>query len=80
MRNQRIPKRLHVQGAGEALRLRRSSGELTDGAGLLLVRKLWDRMELGRWIDQRAKGIGGHFRPSLMVELWIALALYGGQL
>ncbi|HEX8246383.1 MAG TPA: transposase, partial [Longimicrobium sp.] len=79
MRNQRIPKRLHVQGAGEALRLRRSSGELTDGAGLLLVRKLWDRMELGSWIDQRAKGIGGHFRPSLMVELWIALALYGGR-
>ena len=68
-----------MQGTGEALRLRRSSGELTDGAGLLLVRKLWDRMGLGSWIDEHAKGIGGHFRPSLMVELWIALALYGGR-
>lgn len=68
-----------MQGAGEVLRLRRSSGELTDGAGLVLIRKLWDRMGLGAWIDQHAKGIGGHFRPSLMVELWVALALYGGR-
>ena len=68
-----------MQGVGEALRLRRSSGELTDGAGLLLVRKLWDRMGLGVRLDQHAKAVGGRFRPSLMVELWIALALYGGR-
>lgn len=68
-----------MQGGSEALRLRRSGGELTDGAGLLLVRKLWDRMGLGVWIDQHAEAVGGDFRPSLMVELWIALALYGGR-
>ncbi len=51
---------------------------MTDGAGLLLVRKLWDRMELGAYIDQQAKEIGGRYRPSLMVEMWVALLLYGG--
>jgi hypothetical protein len=79
VRNQRIPKRPHVQGSGEALRLRRSSGELTDGAGLLLVRKLWDRLGLGAWLDQQAKDVGGWYRPSLMVETWVALLLYGGR-
>lgn len=69
MRNQRIPKRPHLQGDASSLRLRRSSGELTDGAGLLLLRKLWDRLELGAWIDQQARGVGGHYRASLMVEL-----------
>lgn len=68
-----------MQGSREGLRLRRSSGEITDGAGLLLIRKLWDHMGLGEWIDARASGIGGHFRPSLMVELWVALSLYGGR-
>jgi hypothetical protein len=68
-----------VQGDPSALRLRRSSGELTDGAGLLLLRKLWDRLELGAWIDQQARGVGGHYRASLMVELWVALVLYGGR-
>lgn len=68
-----------MQGESSALRLRRSSGELTDGAGLLLLRKLWDQMELGEWIDRQVQGIGGHYRPSLMVELWIALVFYGGR-
>ena len=79
MRNQRITKRPHVQGDGEALRLRRSAGELTDGTGLLLVRKVWDRFGLGAWLDQHAKEIGGRYRPSLMVELWVALVIYGGR-
>jgi len=68
-----------VQGDASALRLRRSSGELTDGAGLLLVRKLWDQMELGSRIDAVAAGIGGRFRSSVMVEMWVALVLYGGR-
>jgi hypothetical protein len=79
VRNQRISKRQHVQGDGEALRLRRSAGELTDAAGLLLVRKLWDRMGLGDWLDQQGSGIRGRYRPSLMVEAWVALMLYGGR-
>lgn len=79
MRNQRIPKRPHLQGEARALRLRRTSGELTDGAGLLLVRKLWDQLELGSWIDREAHKVGGWYRSSLMVELWVALVLYGGR-
>lgn len=78
MRNHRIANRPHVQGDRSALRLRRSAGELTDGGGLLLVRKLWDRMGLGGWLDQQAGEVGGRYRPSLMVELWVALVIYGG--
>jgi hypothetical protein len=58
--------------------VRHSSGELTDGAGLLLVRRLWDRRRLGARIDREAAWLPGVSRPSLMVELWIALLLYGG--
>jgi hypothetical protein len=53
-------------------------GELTDGGGLLVVRRLWDRLGLGARIDQQAAWLPGLFRPSLMVELWIVLLLYGG--
>ncbi len=68
-----------MQGDSEALRLRRSAGELTDGTGLLIVRKLWDQLGLGAWIDQQAGEIGGRYRPSLMVEVWVALLIYGGR-
>jgi hypothetical protein len=60
------------------LRLRHSAGELTDGAGLLLVRRLWDRLGLGQAIDTRAAWLRGAYRPSLLVELWIVRLLYGG--
>ena len=43
------------------------------------MRKLWDCMALGAWIDEQARGVGGHYRPSLMVELWVALLLHGGR-
>jgi hypothetical protein len=58
--------------------VRHSAGELSDGAGLLLVRRLWDRLGLGVRIDQQSAWLPGVFRPSLMVEMWIALLLYGG--
>jgi hypothetical protein len=67
-----------VQGHSAALRLRHSAGELTDGAGLLLLRRLWDRLGLGQTIDTNAAWLRGDYRPSLMVELWIVLLLYGG--
>jgi hypothetical protein len=67
-----------VQGRAAPLRLRHSAGELTDGAGLLLVRRLWDRLGLGQQIDTEAAWLRGDYRPSLMVELWIVLLLYGG--
>jgi len=73
-----IASRPHVQGSPAPLRLRHSAGELTDGAGLLLVRRLWDGLGLGERIDAEAAWLRGEYRPSLMVELWTTLLLYGG--
>jgi hypothetical protein len=78
VRNHHIAKRPHVQGSATALRLRHSSGELSDGTGLVLVRRLWDQVGVGRWIDARTTALGGRFRPSLMVEVWVALLFFGG--
>ena len=78
MRNHRIPSRPHLQGDPSPLRLRHSAGEVTDAGGLVLLRRLWDRWEVGSWLDRRAAGVAGHYRPSLMVEAWAALLLYGG--
>lgn len=78
MRVHHIESRPHVQGCSAPLRVRHSSGELTDGGGLLLVRRLWDGMGMGQWLDAQAGTVGGHFRPSLMIEMWIVLLLYGG--
>lgn len=78
MRVHSIASRPHVQGSPAPLRLRHSAGELTDGAGLLLVRRLWDQLGLGRRIDDEARWLVGVFRPSLLVELWVVLLLYGG--
>jgi hypothetical protein len=73
-----IESRPHVQGVAAPLRLRHSAGDLTDGAGLLLVRRLWDRLGLGQRIDAEAASLRGGYRPSLLVELWVVLLLYGG--
>ncbi len=78
MRVHTIDSRPHVQGTSAPLRLRHSAGELTDGAGLLLVRRLWDRLGLGAWLDKGGKWLPGLFRPSLLVEMWVVLLLYGG--
>lgn len=77
MNVQHIPSRPHVQGATQPIHLRPSSQELTDGAGLLVLRRLWDELDLGGWIDDRASEVGGWFTSSLMVEVWIALLWYG---
>jgi hypothetical protein len=60
------------------LRLRHSAGDRTDGGGLLLVRRLWDRLGVGQTIDTEAAWLRGDYRPSLLVELWVVLLLYGG--
>lgn len=52
--------------------------ELTDGAGLVLLRGLWNELGLGAWIAARAAEVGGWFRSLLMVEVWTALSWYGG--
>lgn len=44
----------------------------------MLVRRLWDQLGAGQWIDAEATQLGGRFRPSLMVEVWISLLLFGG--
>lgn len=78
MRVHTIESRPHVQGSAAPLRLRHSAGDLTDGAGLLLLRRLWDRLGLGQRIDADASWLRGDYRPSLMTELWVVLLLYGG--
>ena len=78
MRNHHTGSRPHIQGASRPLRVRHSARNLTDGGGLVLVRKLFDRFGLAGWIDGRAKKEKGFFRPGLMTEVWIALLLYGG--
>ena len=79
VRHQRIPVRPHAQDDTTPLRLRHSAGALTDGAGLLLQRQLWDRLQLGARLDAHAPAVGGRYRPSTMVETWLALLLDGGD-
>ena len=79
MRNHRIASRPHVQGDAAPLRLRHSARNLTDAGGLIVVRRLWDALDLGSWIDRRTQTVGGFFRPSVMVEVWVVLLLYGGH-
>lgn len=78
MKTKHIPRRPHVQGHTNPLFLRSGAADLTDGAGLLLLRRLWDTLDLGRWLDARTRSLPGRYRPSLMVEVWTALLFYGG--
>jgi hypothetical protein len=78
VRHHRIPSRPHVQGAAAPLRLRHSAAELTDGAGLVLLRRTWDALGIGAWLDRHSEALPGAYRPSLMAELWVVLFLYGG--
>lgn len=59
------------------LRVRHSDQNLTDGGGLLLVRRLWEDLGLGSWCARQTQWLAGFFRPSLIVEVWVALLLYG---
>ncbi len=61
------------------MRVRHSAQNLTDGGGLVLVRKLFDRLGLAGWIDCRTAKEKGFFRSGLMTEVWIVLLLYGGR-
>jgi hypothetical protein len=73
-----IESRPHVQGASRPLRLRHSIGELTDGGGLLRIRRMWDQLGIGAWLESHTREIGGNYRCPLMVEVWVILLLYGG--
>jgi hypothetical protein len=61
------------------LRIRHSARNLTDGGGLIVIRRLWDALSLGVKVDRGAQTVGGFFRASLMVEAWVVLLLYGGR-
>jgi len=63
VRNHRIGSRPHVQGDQRPLRVRHSQKNLTDGGGLVLLRRLFDALYLGGWLDERTGEIGGHYRP-----------------
>jgi hypothetical protein len=78
VRHPRIASRPHVQGAAAPLRLRHGAAELTDGAGLVLLRRIWDALGIGAWLDRPSEELPGTYRPSLMAELWVVLLLYGG--
>jgi Transposase DDE domain group 1 len=52
---------------------------LTDAAGLVPFRAAWDRLGLGLYLDRALASVGGQYRPSLHVEQWMALLLYGGS-
>jgi hypothetical protein len=67
-----------VQGSTRPVRLAHNAQGLTDGAGLLLIRQLWDRLQLGARIDQRTRAVDRRYRSSLFIEVWLVLLLYGG--
>lgn len=79
MRHHHTGSRPHVQGSAQPLRVRHSARTLTDSGGLVLVRKLFDRLGLAGWIDTRTGKKKGFFRPSLIVEAWVVLLLYGAS-
>lgn len=70
--------RPHVQGSAAGIRLEQTRSELTDGAGLLMLRQVWDSLDLGTRIDHLLCDVGGQYQPSLLAEQWTSLLLYGG--
>lgn len=71
--------RPHVQGSAAGIEVETTSEQLTDGAGLAPLRMMWDRLEVGRYLDVALAGVGGRYRPSLYAEQWVALLQYGGS-
>lgn len=78
MRHHRIASRPAVQGTAAPLRLLHDAQNVTDGGGLVLIRRVWDQLRLGERIDEHAPAIGGRYRASLFIEVWLVLLLYGG--
>jgi len=71
-------RRPHVQGDAAAIDVELTDEVLTDGAGLSVLRALWDKLEIGAYLDRELAEAGGRYRPSLHAEQWIALLAYGG--
>jgi hypothetical protein len=73
-----MERRPHVQGDAAAIDVELTDEVLTDGAGLTVLRALWDKLEIGAYLDRELAEVGGRYRPSLHAEQWIALLAYGG--
>ena len=50
-----------MQGSRRPLRVRHSARNLTDAGGLVLLRKLFDRLGLADWIDGRTNEEKGFY-------------------
>jgi hypothetical protein len=75
---QGIQARSHVQGDGRSLGMEFTQEKLTDAPGLLSLRAVMDGLGIGAALDKLGAGIGGEYRPSLMVEQWLSVLWYGG--
>jgi len=73
-----IRPRPYVQGNARGLRVERGDCGVIGGAGLLPFRGAWDRLGIGRWLEERTQWVGGRYGTALMVETWVMLLLYGG--
>jgi hypothetical protein len=75
---QGIQARPHVQGDGRCLGMEFTNEKLTDAPGLLSLRAVMDGLGIGAALDKLGAGVGGEYRPSLMVEQWLSVLWYGG--
>ena len=75
---QAIPTRPHVQGSAASLELGTTEEQLTDGAGLVPFRALWDRLNMGAHLNDVLGWMRGRYRPALQIEQWLAMLVYGG--
>lgn len=73
-----MDRRPHVQGDASAIEVETTEEVLTDGAGLAVLRALWDKLGIGAYLDRELAEVGGRYRPSLCAEQWITLLAYGG--
>jgi Transposase DDE domain group 1 len=73
-----MDRRPHVQGDASAIEVETTEEVLTDAAGLAVLRGVWDRLDIGTYLDRELAEIGGWYRPSLHVEQWTTLLAYGG--
>lgn len=73
-----MDRRPHVQGDAGAIEIETTDEVLTDGAGLSVLRVVWDKLGIGAYLDRELREVGGRYRPSLHVEQWTTLLAYGG--
>jgi hypothetical protein len=67
-----------VQGDGRSLAVEFTQATLTDAPGLLSLRAVVDGLGIGAALDELGAGIGGEYRPSMLVEQWLSVLWYGG--